>query len=111
MNLLQRFSEFRVFSTRIGFTESRRTRLSAAGRWIIPGLIFISLFASGCVKPVRATVPPCPAWSKHTISDYARLLDAEDAGELTPPLYGLHEWLERQVTFCLALDIYRNEGF
>jgi len=40
--------------------------------------------------------------------DYAKLLDAEDAGQVAE-LPGLHEHVERTTLYCLAIDAFRGE--
>ena len=83
-------------------------------RWITRGAFFsgavlVALALAGCPAHVGTSKPPpCPRWSQTALVDYAKLLDAEDAGQVAE-LPGLHEHLERTTLYCLAIDAFRGE--
>ena len=72
--------------------------------------VFASILTSGCPTKIQPSVPPCPQWNQEILADYERLLEAEENGKVHPELSRLHDYLERQVTFCVALDAARGEN-
>ncbi len=95
-----------TFPSKIGSAGSPVRRVLWSSRWILPGAFSfaLALFVLGCPAKIQTSVPPCPHWDRDTIADYERLLQFEDSGVVNPKLDRLHEYLERQVTFCIALD-------
>ena len=70
------------------------------------GLLGLALLSCASGIPYGAP-PPCPPFEAGAVTDYVRVLVAEDRAEL-PQLDALHEWMEQQLLFCQGLDAYRK---
>lgn len=95
-----------------GFRGSPVTSLLHVSGLMVPGFlaVLLGLLVTGCPKPVVISKPPpCPGFDRATILEYERLIRLEDQGRVSPRLDRLHEWMERTVVYCLAIDAFRED--
>ena len=85
----------------------RPARRIAHGK-VFSSAVLLALALAGCPAHVGISKPPpCPGWSPEQIADYETLIEAEESGQIET-LHALHEYLERQAIYCLAVQSFRE---